>query len=257
MAMMLVLMPLAVRRIWHTTPLAASPLREMLDSLCHNRQSRVRDILIWHTDGTMANAAVVGISRHLRYMLLTDALVTRLSDDQIAAVVRHELAHLRRWHLPLRLALLLLPVAWWLAVKQAWPAADESLEALLGSVGIRSPLVAAFGIPLAILSYAVIVVGWYSRLLEHDADLDACLTDNGHLDPLAAADFCSALTTLCGRSRESRFSQWLHPPVFQRVEFVRRVLLNPRLAIAFRRRLGWIAVAIAALFVAAGLLAAS
>ena len=39
-------------------PLSASPLRQKLDGICHGRQCHVRDILIWHTDGTMANAAV-------------------------------------------------------------------------------------------------------------------------------------------------------------------------------------------------------
>src|SRR2546423_3204813 len=100
--MMLVLMPIAVRRIWQTAPLAPSPLRDVLDGICHARSCQVREILVWHTGGTMANAAVVGLSRWLRYILLSDVLLSRLSGDEIAGVVRHELAHLRRWHLPLR-----------------------------------------------------------------------------------------------------------------------------------------------------------
>jgi STE24 endopeptidase len=253
--MMLVLMPAAVRRIWQTTSLGG-PLRERLDDVCRLRKCSVRDILIWHTDGTMANAAVVGISRWLRYLLLTDVLVARLSDDEIAAVVRHELAHLRRWHLPLRLAVLLLPVAWWLAVKQAWPGIGPLFESTIVSLGVRPAIVAAFGVPVGMVTYAVVVVGWYSRLLEHDADLDASITDGGQLDAIMATDFCRALLTLCGRARESWFSQWLHPPVAARVEFLQRVIFEPTDAVTFRRRLNSVTLAMAVLYVAAMLVAA-
>jgi Zn-dependent protease with chaperone function len=253
---MLVLMPLAVRRIWCTTPLAAGPLREILEQVCFQRRCGVREILIWHTDFTMGNAAVVGLSRWLRYMLLTDVVVSRLSDDEIAAVVRHELAHLRRWHLPLRLAMLLLPVAWWLAIRHAWPEVAAVAKLILATVGVRPELAAAFAVPLGLLAYTLIVVGWYSRLLEHDADLDACLNDDGQLDPSAGSDFCSALTTLCGRSRESRISQWSHPSIAARVEFLGRVIAKPSFAAAFRRRASWIAAGMAILYLAAAIIAA-
>jgi STE24 endopeptidase len=251
----LVLMPVAVRRIWRTTPLPAGPLRELLESVCCERRCRVREILIWHTDFTMGNAAVAGLSRGLRYILLTDVVISRLMDAEIAAVVRHELAHLRRWHLPLRTAMLLLPVAWWLSIKQAWPEVSSIAESLFASVGIRAEFAASFGIPLGLLAYTVVVVGWYSRLLEHDADLDACNTNCGQLDPLATRDFCTALTTLCGRSRESRISQWSHPSVVARVEFLQRAMTTPNLAVAFRRRTSGVAVAIASLYVVAAIIA--
>jgi Zn-dependent protease with chaperone function len=247
----LVLMPLAVRRLWHTSPLVETDLRARLDAMCLSRRCHVREILIWHTGYTMANAAVVGLSRWLRYLLLSDVLLNRLSDDEIAAVVRHELAHLRRWHLPLRLAALLLPLALWFAVQRAAPetalTVTDSLKWLAGGRGIFSTLV----LPLGFLAYAVAVVGWYSRLLEHDADLDACLDDSGRVDALLAADFCTALITLCGRGQESWLSQWLHPSVQRRVDFVRNVIANPSFVVGFRRKLLIIAMAIAAFYLAA------
>lgn len=253
--MMLVLMPVAVRRIWKTTPLMGA-LRTALDDVCRRRRCRLRDILIWQTDGTMANAAVIGISRWLRYMLLSDVLVSRLSDDEIAAVVRHELAHLRRWHLPLRLAVLVLPVAWWLALTAAWPAAGETMQILLDTCGVSAHALSAFAIPLGMLIYAVVALGWYSRLLEHDADLDACLTDEGTIDRRLMNHFARALWTLCGRGHESWLTQWLHPPVGARLQFVRRVVDDPGYAASFRRRLAAITAAIALLFAGALVIAA-
>lgn len=252
--MMLVLMPLAVRRIWQTSPLAPSPLRELLDGLCHARSCRVHEILVWNTGGTMANAAVVGLSRRLRYILLSDVLLNRLSDAEIAGVVRHELAHLRRWHLTLRLLALLLPVAWWMAIKHVWPAVETTAMELLTITGLRATAVAALLIPLSLLAYAVIVLGWYSRLLEHDADLDACQDNSGRINVTLATDFCTALVTLCGRGAESWLSRWLHPPLDARIAFVRRVITDSSAGPAFRFRLAALAASIVGLFAAAAAL---
>jgi Zn-dependent protease with chaperone function len=253
-AIVLLLMPLAVRRIWRTTPLVAQPLRGQLDGICDSRGTALREILVWQTDGTMANAAVVGMSRYLRYLLLTDVLLSQLNADQIAAVVRHELAHLRRWHLPLRLALLLLPVAWWMALKQAFPGLDSQIGSSFAALGLSPNHSTAVALPLSLLAYAVIVVGWYSRLLEHDADVDACLDDKGQFDCGCAVDFCAALTTLCGDAHESWFSRWLHPSVFARVELLNRIAFQPAIAVELRRRLTTLAIVIGLLYVAAGAL---
>jgi STE24 endopeptidase len=254
-AAMLLMMPLAVRRIWRTTPLAAGPLRDMLTAICITRRCHVREMLIWHTDNTMANAAVVGLSRWLRYLLLTDLLVKRLNPAEISAVVRHELAHLRRGHLLLRLALLVLPVVLWLALREAWPAGESFLAAQLAAYGIGMNAAASFAVPVGMLAYAVVVGGWYSRLLEHDADLDACLSDRGDFEPSAGDDFCRALVTLFGKSRESRLGEWLHPPLRQRLAFVQRAADDPTFRARFRWKLGLIALAIVAGYVVAAVLA--
>ena len=160
LAIVLVLMPLAVRRLWRTMPLVGQPLRQQLDDACLSRRCSVREILVWQTNGTMANAAVVGFSRWLCYILLTDVLVGYLTDKQIIAVVRHELAHLRRYHLPLRLAALLLPVAWWLALKQAFPELEANLNMRLTQIGFTINNPSALVLPLGLLVYTAAVIGW-------------------------------------------------------------------------------------------------
>jgi Zn-dependent protease with chaperone function len=255
LATMLLIMPVAVRRIWRTTPLPGGALRQLLDEVCRGRKCHVREMLVWHTDATLANAAVVGLSRWLRYVLLSDVLLARLSARQIAAVLRHELGHLRRWHLPLRLALLLLPLAWWMAIERTWPGSLALLRHMAESVGLRTQLVAGLALPLGMLGYAIVVVGWFSRLLEHDADLDACLTDHGQLDALAANDFCDALTMLCGRDRRSSLSEWLHPPVARRLLLVQDFVACPTRARRFRRRLGALTLGLVAAYLGAAIVA--
>ena len=255
LATMLVLMPLAVRRIWPTSPLPAGPLRDELEAVCRLQRCPVREILVWNTDSCMANAAVVGLSRQLRYVLLTDALLARLNASEIAAVVRHELAHLRHWHLPLRLALLAVPLAWWFAFKSAWPGIDATVESAIAARGWSAEALTALVLPAAMLGYALVVVGWYSRVLEHDADLAACQDDDGRFDAGRAADFCRALVRLVGRSRESRLGQWLHPCLAGRLAFLRAMAESPQRKLSFRRRLILIAAAIGACYLAAAAVA--
>ena len=75
-------------------------------------------------------------------------------------------------------------------------------------------------------------------------------------DAISIINFSSALLSICGRGPESRFRQWLHPPVSKRVEFLRLAFVAPERAVAFRLRFCWIAAAILALHAAAALLAA-
>src|SRR5205085_1111064 len=50
-------LPLAVRRIWPTSALAAGELRQLIEQVCGERSCAVGEILVWQTGGTMANAA--------------------------------------------------------------------------------------------------------------------------------------------------------------------------------------------------------
>ena len=82
--------PVLLRRIWSTTPLPDGPLRTKLLKLCNRIGLRVAEILIWHTDGVMVNAAVVGLVPRMRYILLSDTLLEAMTEDEIEAVFGHE-----------------------------------------------------------------------------------------------------------------------------------------------------------------------
>ncbi len=91
--------PLILRRVLHTRPLAASELRRRLETMCRNAGLRYREILLWHTDNHMGNAAVMGVVPMVRYILLSDLLLETMSDRQIEAVFAHELGHVAHRHL--------------------------------------------------------------------------------------------------------------------------------------------------------------
>ena len=96
----LALAPLMLRYIWATEPLPAGPLRDRFTSTCRGIGLRYREILLWHTHCMAVNAAVMGFVAPLRYILVSDALLETMDEDEIEAVFGHEAGHVRHWHLP-------------------------------------------------------------------------------------------------------------------------------------------------------------
>jgi STE24 endopeptidase len=79
---------------YRLTPLARPSLSDRLVALAGRAGSRVLGVYEWHLgDRTRrANAALVGIGR-TRRILLSDTLLAEYSDDEIEAVLAHELGH--------------------------------------------------------------------------------------------------------------------------------------------------------------------
>ena len=252
LAGMLVLFPLVLRRIWHTAPLPAGELRDRLTACYQQQRVGVREVLVWQTDGQILNAAVAGMLPAARYIFLTDGLLARLTPDEVAAVVRHELGHITGRHMPLRMLVLALPLAVWLAASTAMPEFFELLSQRLTWIGLGESLQLSLLVPVLLAAYIVVVVGQYSQWLEHDADLAACLGPDGQIDRAAAEPFARALVKIIGRSRESRLTRWLHPALGDRLAVIAMALADPAGIVRFRRRLTWTACGLVASYVALG-----
>jgi STE24 endopeptidase len=97
--LVLLLAPEILRRVLHTQPLPPSPLRDRLEALCKRSKLRYREILLWHTENNMGNAAVMGLIPRVRYILLSDLLLESMRDEQIEAVFAHEVGHIVHRHM--------------------------------------------------------------------------------------------------------------------------------------------------------------
>ena len=85
-------------------------------------------------------------------------------------------------------------------------------------------------IPALTVIYAVVALGRYSRLLEHDADLS--VYDDGQ-----AEVFCSTIDRLSYLSNDRRERRtWLHPSTVSRIHLLQRAILDPTVAARFRGR---------------------
>ena len=226
--------PQLLSRIWKTTPLPHGELRNQLEALTRRAGVRTRDFRVWQTNRQLLNAAVTGLLPSLRYVFLTDGLLALLRAEETQAVVAHELGHVRRRHLWLRLLLLAWPI-WILGNIQAFLPEISDLCSRWISQGCGDPLIAnAVVIPALTILYSVIALGKYSRLLEHDADLQVYATGNAEV-------FCMTLDRLSYLTNDRRQrGSWLHPSTASRVHLLQQALRDRSTADRFRRRVDYI-----------------
>jgi STE24 endopeptidase len=113
----------------------------------------------------MINAAVMGITGRLRYVLLSDALLASMTPRQVEAVFAHEAGHVRHHHIP---HFLMFALAAWVII--------AALMEGLAMVAFRSPDVVSIEVIQAAGIIGTLVVwgvgfGWVSRRFERQADL--------------------------------------------------------------------------------------
>ncbi len=248
LALMVAMFPTMLRRTWITSPLAAGPLRQRLEAAARRWGFRAREILVWHTDDMVVNAAVAGFLPRLRYVFLTDALLTRLSPEEIEAVFGHEVGHIHHRHLLFRVMAMLAPVGLWLLLQSFWPDVAQRVEETLlyGGFGFQAPvgLMALCGLGL----YVLVVFGAYSRILEAQADLFGYRVIDSAMPAESAETFVAALEKLASANGINRATtSWQHASVAQRVNLVRRAAADPRYERRFHRRvrlLNWAVLAV-------------
>ncbi|WP_164103366.1 M48 family metalloprotease [Candidatus Laterigemmans baculatus] len=213
------LLPLIVARIWSLRPIADPATARWLESLFAASGVRGLQLRQWDTKGAFCTALVAGFVPYFRHLLLSDALLWRLNREQTAMVVLHELAHLRRWHLPLRL-LVLLPV-WVVAAAVSHSLGDFPWASLTGiAAGVAASLVALRGV---------------AYRTELDADAAAChmaVRLRGRVEGVpgslaaAAKTLGDALEAVTADSPQARQATWLHPSIERRRAALRSLEQN-------------------------------
>lgn len=247
-----ILSPLMLRVVWSTGRLEEGALRDRLEALCRRIGLKYRDILVWKTDGLMINAAVMGLFRPVRYVLLSDGLLQSMDARQIEAVFGHEAGHVRRRHIEFFLVfafVAMLAVSGILEVLALWrPTISETMFEILG--GVLTALLWASGF------------GFISRRFEREADWfgASCVTpaaehcsgpcsvhhkntsDDDVHDGRLCATGAHILATALDRVAvlngvEHEESSWLHASIGLRIRFLTTLAADPALARRFQRRL--------------------
>lgn len=95
----LLLSPAAVVALLATSPLPTrNDMAQRIDALFADAGIRLRGVRLWRTDGMLVNGLALGVLPFCRWVLLTDALFSTLTDEEIMAVAGHEAAHLKHHH---------------------------------------------------------------------------------------------------------------------------------------------------------------
>lgn len=154
--------------LFNARPLEDSPLRQRLEAICRRCGLRYRNIMLWQTDFSMANAAVIGLLPGWRYVLLSDRLLETMTDREIEAVFAHELGHIVHNHMAwfvVFFAILVLASLGPGQLLERW--LDGRLPAFVNSY--------LFGIAWAgiIVAATIFLLGYVSQRFERQADVFA------------------------------------------------------------------------------------
>lgn len=248
-----IMAPAMLRHIWRTSPLEPGPIRERLEASCRQVGLRCREILLWHSDGMMINAAVMGVIAPLRFVLLSDALLASMSVRQIEAAFGHEAGHVRHRHIQ---HFLVFAVVGWVTVAGvmefvARVCVDGDSTSRLSLAGVEG-----VGIAATVIVWGL-GFGWLSRRFERQADMFGahCVTPppqectvpcsvhpdahttlegEGRICATGAAVFVSALdrvAVLNGIPLEER--SWRHSSIGSRIRFLTSLAGDPRRVVRF------------------------
>ncbi len=100
LTLLVMIMPKFIQYWWGCKPLESSEKGRHLAAFLRQKGFRYRRLLNWPIfEGRMVTAGIMGIIPRYRYILVTDALMSALSTDELEAVLAHEMGHAKYFHL--------------------------------------------------------------------------------------------------------------------------------------------------------------
>lgn len=224
--------PPVVVQLWSCRPLESGSRRSLIEKFCQKENFQVREIVLWPGQGgVFITAGVMGLLRHFRYLLVTQGLLGILDDEELRAVLAHEMGHVKERHLFFYLIFLL----GYLVL--AYPLSGVSFLLVLTSdlpltLMIRTDsefmtlvsMLSTLPLVLLLVIYFRFLFGFFIRNFERQADIYG-LSVMGRPYPLISALEKVALHS--GNIRD--VPSWHHFSIKQRVNFLAEAASNPSL----------------------------
>jgi Zn-dependent protease with chaperone function len=230
MSVLVVLFPALIRPLWGLKPLPAGPKREAIEKFCNRTGFNYSDIMLWPLyEGEGLTAGVMGMVKRWRYILITKSLLALLDEDELDAVMAHELGHVKLHHLGFYLFFFL---GYLVAMYSLFDLSvylllisNLGMEMITAAEGDASTLLTVFmSAPVVILLilYFRFIFGAFMRNFERQADLYAYRV-TGTISGLVSS--LEKIALFSGQSRD--VPSWHHFSVAQRVDFLQKCEAEP------------------------------
>ncbi|MCL1981079.1 MAG: M48 family metalloprotease [Proteobacteria bacterium] len=232
--------PPLVRILWGCTPLPPGPLRDRLQAFCQSQRIDTK-IYIWPLfEGQVLTAGIMGIIPHLRYLLITPALLETLNQEEVDSVLAHEIGHVKHRHLLLYVVLFLGFSLLAGAVAKPLPhliLANDFFYRLLSYLPVTpgNLLGVLVTMPLLVLLlvYFRFIFGYFVRNFERQADT---FVFRALGTSTALIQSFEKIILFGGGSREEK--NWHHFGIGERIDFLQRCERDRSLIDRHGRRLG-------------------
>ncbi|MCP4723169.1 MAG: M48 family metalloprotease [Desulfobacteraceae bacterium] len=231
--------PVLIKKLWGCTSLEPGYYRSRIEATCKRAGLEYADILKWELfGGSMITAGVMGLVGRFRYLLITPALIDALDEDEIDAVILHEIGHVQRYHMLFYLFFF----AGFIACNFVFFEPMMLLLYIAGPVyqgfsflGIEKGDVYPALICLSLISFFVIyfrfVFGFFMRNFERQADIHVY---NFQRD---ASSLVSTFYKIASLSRQSIDKpNWHHFGIGERIAFLEQCREEPGLIARHHRR---------------------
>lgn len=227
---LIIIFPLIVTRLWGCRPLPVGTIRDHIEKICQKQKLQYADIMIWPLfEGRVITAAVMGISKRFRYLLLTPALIDAMTSKEIDAVMAHEIGHVKYYHLQLYLLIFLgfglLAQLSFYPIIYVLLSSDLFFQITLltnKDPAAALTILSTISMLLLMIFYFRFVFGFFMRNFERQADLHAFAVMNGS-DYLVQV--FEKIAVLSGNIRD--LPCWHHFGLGQRIAFLQKCQLDP------------------------------
>jgi len=236
-ALLFLLMPWVMVHGWQCRPMPDTPLHRRLEALCRKSRFRHGGMKIWTAMDEVMTAAIIGVAPPFRYILFTKSLLDEFPQEEIEAILLHEVGHNVHRHLLIYpfiiMGMVVLAAIFSLLLGETYQSALLLLQLHKPSPmwNFLFPLAAFVGYALLFGLYFRWVFGSFSRLFEKQADLYIFATDT---PPQSMSQALHHLGVATGYTHHR--PSWHHGSLQSRIDLLQQAIKQPELIHQCHRR---------------------